>query len=304
MKNRPADRLHPRNPHRGQYDFAQLCAAKPALRAFVRQSPRGDKTIDFADAAAVRCLNAAILSAFYGVDSWGFPPGYLCPPIPGRADYIHCLADVLQARNGVDGEKAIRVLDVGVGANCIYPILGCRSYGWQFVGSDIDPISVESATAIVQANPVLQNNIEIRLQENKAAIFEGVVAADEYFDLAMCNPPFHASAEEAQKSNQRKRRNLNKPEQKKAADALNFSGTQSELWCTGGEMAFLKKIARESADFRDQIGCFSSLVSKSENVPVLKKLLSKLGASDIEVVAMSQGQKTSRLVAWRFSRAH
>lgn len=300
MKNRQAGQLHPRNPHRGLYDFTRLCAAKPILRAHVRKSPRGDDTIDFSDAKAVRCLNAAILCCYYGVDKWDFPAGYLCPPIPGRADYVHCLADLLQAAGQRGSDRPVRVLDIGVGANCIYPILGCRSYGWQFVGSDIDAASVAAATTIVQANTVLSNHIEIRLQEHKAAIFRGVIAENEYFELSMCNPPFHASANEAQKSNQRKQKNLHGAVQKHGKGSLNFSGTQNELWCKGGEMAFLKKMARESSEYREQVGCFSSLVSKSENVPVLKKLLQKLGACSIEVIAMSQGQKTSRLLAWRF----
>lgn len=29
-------------------------------------------------------------------------------------------------------------LDVGTGASCIYPLLGHRVYGWNFMGSDID----------------------------------------------------------------------------------------------------------------------------------------------------------------------
>ena len=42
-------------------------------------------------------LNRAILMHHYGVKSWDIPAGYLCPPIPGRADYIHSVADLLAA---------------------------------------------------------------------------------------------------------------------------------------------------------------------------------------------------------------
>lgn len=302
LKHFKKEPLHPRNPHRGRYDFARLCKEKPALRCFVRKNPRGEDSIDFSDSAAVLCLNGALLSSYYGVGFWELPAGYLCPPIPGRADYIHHLADLLKDSAAAQGPaaKPVRVLDIGTGANCIYPILGSQSYGWQFVGSDIDLVSVAAAEAIVRGNDHLKKNIQIRHQEDKAAIFKGVIKEGEHFDLSMCNPPFHASAKEALRSNQRKRQNLSGQRVKKMAAQLNFSGTPHELWCRGGEIAFLKRMARESADFSAQVGCFSSLVSKSENIGLFKKTLSKSGASRIEVVEMRQGQKISRLVAWSF----
>jgi len=56
----------------------------------------------------------------------------------------------------------------------------------------------------------------------------------------------------------------------------------------------------ESKDFSQQVLWFTSLVSKSDNVKPLKKLLSQMGAKQIKVVNMSQGQKISRLIAWSF----
>lgn len=87
--------LHPRNPHQGRYDFPALTACLPELAAFVTITPRGEESIDFADPAAVKALNRALLAHFYGVRHWDIPPGYLCPPIPGRADYVHTAADLL-----------------------------------------------------------------------------------------------------------------------------------------------------------------------------------------------------------------
>jgi 23S rRNA (adenine1618-N6)-methyltransferase len=31
----------------------------------------------------------------------GYSNNYLCPPIPGRADYIHYIADLLASNNGI-----------------------------------------------------------------------------------------------------------------------------------------------------------------------------------------------------------
>ena len=146
MKNSPSPKptstktgqLHPRNPHKGRYDLEALCNALPALNGFIRTNPAGQKTINFSCEQAVLHLNKALLAHHYRIQNWQIPKGYLCPPIPGRADMIHYLADLLAESNG--GELTtgchVRCLDIGTGANCIYPIIGHRTYGWQFLASD------------------------------------------------------------------------------------------------------------------------------------------------------------------------
>ncbi len=301
-KTRTTGRLHPNNPHAGRYDFAALVAACPELEPCLRANPKGDQTIDFSDEEAVRLLNRALLAHHYGVENWMIPKGYLCPPIPGRADAIHYLAEFLAASNGgeIPRGKEVRVLDVGTGANCIYPILGSRSYGWKFVATDIDPVAVKTARLIVASNPCLANLIKVVQQKSPESIFRGIIRPGDRFDLTMCNPPFHASMEDALASNQRKRDNLSKGPRGKTQAKLNFGGQKSELWCEGGERRFVSLMIRESAVFGSQVGWFSSLISKSENLPFLKEELARCGATQVEVLSMSQGQKVSRLLVWKF----
>jgi len=224
------------------------------------------------------------------------PPGYLCPPIPGRADYVHHLADLIgEAKCGV------RVIDVGTGANCIYPIIGSQSYGWKFVASEIDPISVKAARAIVGANPSLSKLVRIVHQKNRRSILNGVIKPSDQFDAVMCNPPFHDSPATAELGTTRKLRNLNKGNARSKGTPLNFGGQQAELWCDGGEIGFIKQMIVESATFGRQVGWFTSLVSKSERLPVLHKMLVAAQAEEIQVVPMNQGNKQSRLIAWRFN---
>ncbi|HJU50046.1 MAG TPA: 23S rRNA (adenine(1618)-N(6))-methyltransferase RlmF [Pseudogulbenkiania sp.] len=294
----PKPGLHPRNLHRQRYDFAVLIAACPDLASFVACNTHGDDSIDFADPAAVKALNRALLAHHYGIAQWDIPPGYLCPPIPGRADYLHHLADLLAGSNGgVVPEKA-NVLDVGVGANCIYPILGRVLYGWRFVGSDIDPVALRAAKAIVEANPVLAGAIRLRRQMSSANVFRGVIKHDDRFDLTLCNPPFHASAQEAEAGTRRKLTNLTG--KRPAKTVLNFGGQNAELWCDGGEAGFLHTMVMESAGFASQCCWFSSLVSKEANLPGLYRALKQAGARRVETIAMAQGQKVSRLVAWSY----
>lgn len=294
----PKPGLHPRNAHRQRYDFAALIAACPDLAPFVARNAYGDDSVDFADPAAVKMLNRALLAHHYGIAHWDIPPGYLCPPIPGRADYIHHLADLLAASNGGALPARVNVLDVGVGANCVYPIIGRAVYGWRFVGSDIDPLALRSAQAIVDANPVLARAVRLRRQASSANVFRGVIKRDDRFDLTLCNPPFHASAQEAEAGTRRKLTNLSG--KRPAKTVLNFGGQHAELWCDGGEAGFLRTMVSESAGFARQCCWFSSLVSKEANLPGLYRALKQAGARRVETIAMAQGQKTSRLVAWSY----
>lgn len=293
--------LHPRNRHQGRYDFPALIAASPELAAFVILNPYGKQSIDFADPAAVRVFNRALLKQHYGIAQWDIPADYLCPPIPGRADYLHYLADLLAAGNGGEIPRGarVRVLDIGVGANCIYPLIGHREYGWRFLGADIATSAIAAAKAIVQANR-LNGAIELRQQPDARHIFQGLLQAGERFDLSLCNPPFHASAEEAASGSKRKWRNLGRLDPQRKLPVLNFGGQAAELWCPGGEAAFVARLIEESARHGQQVLWFSSLISKASNLPGVYGALKKAGACEVRTVEMAQGQKQSRFVAWTF----
>ncbi|WP_241908294.1 23S rRNA (adenine(1618)-N(6))-methyltransferase RlmF, partial [Vibrio sp. 10N.261.52.A1] len=313
---KPAAGLHPRNQHTGRYDFELLVTALPELKAHLIKNPVGEDTINFSDPLAVKLLNKALLAHHYGVKHWDIPAGYLCPPIPGRADYIHRVADILNS-DGQDepyNHQSVKALDIGVGANCIYPIIGATEYKWRCTGSDVDPVSVKAANFIVESNVNLKGKIKARLQADSESIFKGVIKDNERYDVTICNPPFHSSLEEAEKGTQRKLDNLAanrakkagqtfKPETKKAKQnkpTLNFGGQKAELWCPGGEAAFIMKMARESQLFATQVLWFTTLISKKDNVDMLRSELGKLKAKQVKVVEMSQGQKVSRFVAWTF----
>ncbi|ROL74499.1 23S rRNA (adenine(1618)-N(6))-methyltransferase RlmF [Pseudomonas vranovensis] len=296
--------LHPRNRHQGRYDFPQLIKSSPQLGQFMITNPHGKPSIDFANPDAVRVFNRALLKAQYGIQHWDIPADYLCPPIPGRADYIHVLADLLAEENGGEIPRGAQVqaLDIGVGANCIYPLLGYSDYRWHFLGSDIDATALAAAGAIVQANN-LGKAISLRQQSNRKHILLGLLKGDERFDLTLCNPPFHASREEATRGSQRKWRALGKADPKRKLPVLNFGGQNNELWCEGGEIRFVSQLVAESASLGQQVLWFTSLVSKASNLPGIQAALKKAGAAEQRVVEMGQGQKQSRMIAWTFQDA-
>ena len=292
--------LHPRNLHRFRYDFEQLINSCVELKPFVFINKYDSQTIDFANQKAVKMLNKAILKHFYDISYWDIPENYLCPPIPGRADYIHYIADLLTSNNNeiIPTGKSIKVLDIGVGANCVYPIIGSSVYGWSFVGSDIDPVAVQSAEKIIANNDSLLGKIEIRLQTSSNNLFKGIIKADEIFDVSICNPPFHTSLEEATQGTQRKIKNLGGKNASKST--LNFGGQNAELWCEGGEEKFVIKMIQESATIPEKCIWFTSLISKKEHLPSIYRALKSVKVFDIKTIDMAQGQKISRIVAWTF----
>ncbi|CAJ0998834.1 23S rRNA (adenine(1618)-N(6))-methyltransferase RlmF [Sodalis praecaptivus] len=317
--------LHPRNRHRGRYDFAALVAACPPLAPFVRPTPGGTPSVDFASPAAVTLLNRALLLHHYGLRHWDIPTGFLCPPVPGRADYLHHLADLLAAGNGgsIPRGRRVMLLDIGVGANCIYPIIGHHEYGWRFTGSDIDPPSLRWARHLADMNPSLAGALRLRRQSQPAAIFDGIIGAAERFDATLCNPPFHASAREAEASTRRKQIQLARSTQRRRESTLgagnrggaagdgfpvrqtdvaaaNFGGRHNELWCPGGELAFVRRMVAESVTYARHCLWFTTLLSKSSSLAPLYRAIEQAGASAVRTVQMGQEQKISRFVAWSF----
>lgn len=290
--------LHPRNKHRGRYDFKALVKCCPELAPFVIRNKYNDESINFFDSAAVKALNRALLRFHYQIGYWDIPDNYLCPPIPGRADYIHNIADLLYTNGKIPKGNKIRCLDIGVGANCIYPLIGFKEYGWSFVGSDIDAFSIKSANNIINFNEECKENIEIRIQNNPEDIFKGIIQKDEHFDVSICNPPFHSSAEAAQSGTLRKLSNLKGKKTNSAK--LNFGGKNNELWCNGGEKQFINRMIIESSEFADSCLWFTSLVSKEVNLPGIYTALKKVKASKVKTINMGQGNKKSRIVAWSF----
>lgn len=292
--------MHPRNPHRLRYDFEQLIGACPELASFVQANKFNSLSIDFADPRAVKMLNKALLKQFYGIAHWDIPENYLCPPIPGRADYIHHMADLLAStRQGIiPTGPSIKVLDIGVGANCIYPIIGQKAYGWHFVGSDIDPVAIRAANQLIAFNPSLKGKVECRLQSSASNIFSNILKPGEVFDLSICNPPFHPSANTASEGSERKTRNLSST--KKASGTLNFGGQYTELVCNGGEAEFVRRMVKQSSEVPNSCRWFSTLISQKSNLRGVYKALQKVGASEVRTIEMAQGQKQSRIVAWTF----
>ncbi len=279
--------MHPRNRYAGKHNFTELLALEPELGPHLTTTPDGRISLDFAHERAVYLLNRLLLRRDYGLEHWDIPAENLTPPLPGRLDYIHLLHDLYpEARN---------VLDVGTGASLIYPILGVGEYRWSFVGSEVDARSVRVASAIVKFNPSLRRKVEVRKQSDPGRIFNGIIREGERFDLTMCNPPFFESWEDALSASRKKWEQLGREDA-----GLNFGGADHELWTTGGEPGFLKRMIGESVGYRDRVGWFTSLVSRKGYLRQAQQELDQVKAKEVKVVEMEQGNKRTRVLAWKF----
>lgn len=291
--------LHTRNLHRKPYDFAELISCVPELKHFVFRNKFGNETINFSIPKAVNLLNKALLAHFYGIKNWSIPDQNLCPPVPGRADYIHYIADLIGETHFKNPDSnSIKGLDIGTGASLIYPLIAAKSYGLDMTASDISEGSLKNAAKILDQNQEIKDQITLRLKPEKDFIFKNIILPDERFAFSMCNPPFYDSEESLKKENIRKNKNLRNS--KSAEKHLNFSGVDAELWCEGGELAFISNMILESRDYAENVLWFTCLVSKKEHLLKLQNLLKKVKAAEIKTVDMAQGQKVSRFLAWRF----
>ena len=284
--------LHPRNKNREQYDLEKLIKKVPDLKKYIKQNKYGKNSIQFSNPVAVKLLNKALLINYYGIKNWDFPETNLCPPIPGRADYIHYIYDLLAENNN------ITCLDIGVGSNCIYPILGISEYQWNFIASEVSSESIACAKKIIKANPTLLGKVKFRLQKHKNKIFNGIIKPKDKIDVSICNPPFHASKKEALKGSMRKVRNLTGKRSKKIQ--LNFSGTVNELIYEGGEKQFIQNMITESKEYAKNCLWFTTLVSNEKNLNRIYSSLEKIETYEVKTINMSTGNKITRIVAWTF----
>ncbi len=295
MAKKIKSNLHPRSKHREQYDFDVLSAVHAELKRHVQENAYGSLSIKFFDPSAVKALNTALIKHYYDLEYWDIPQGYLCPAVPGRADYIHYVADLFSEKKR---RTSLRCFDLGVGANCVYPIIGTKEYGWHFTASDIDETAIRSAKKIVQKNVRLQDKIVLRMQRDERFLLKDILGKKEHYDLLIANPPFHASKQDADKAARRKLKNLKGKPAKEIR--LNFEGQSNELWTEGGELRFIRQLIDETSMYRESFHWCTSLVSKETTLNKCLRKLEKKEVSEKRIIEMGTANKKTRILAWQW----
>lgn len=233
-------------------DFSTLADSWPPLEAHLKRRQDGARPgLDFRRPESLRELTRAQLSVCFGISGWDVPLDRLCPPVPNRLSYIRWLEGLLrlgsstQQENKIDGTAAVRGLDIGTGASCIYPLLGAASYGWHFIASDVDACSADWARRNIAANPKLAKLIEVRLVQASSTLGPILMALassnpPSSLDFVMTNPPFFDEDEEG-------------ADDGNPAGATRLMAQKGELTCTGGEVEFVSAMIDDSLQLRDKV---------------------------------------------------
>jgi 23S rRNA (adenine1618-N6)-methyltransferase len=138
-----------------------------------------------------------LLISYYDIKNGIFH--YLCPPIPGRADYIHYIADLLaESNNGIIPKV------MGFKAWILVLALIYLSNNWkcrirlEFRRNRYRRKAIENCSTIIEANPKLVDFISLQ-QQTGLVLFFKISLHEDKFAFTICNPPFHKSQEEATK---------------------------------------------------------------------------------------------------------
>jgi 23S rRNA (adenine1618-N6)-methyltransferase len=147
--------------------------------------------LDFSNPDSVKQLTKTLLKKDFGLKI-ELPDDRLCPPVcpsipfpavglpevdlltsifpflkvPNRLNYLLWIQSLLDTSSmsysdTYDSERQVLGLDIGTGASCIYPLLGCAQRPkWRFGATDIDQKSLQFAQRNVQLNG-LQNRVKL-----------------------------------------------------------------------------------------------------------------------------------------------
>ncbi|KAI9365867.1 hypothetical protein BD770DRAFT_423739 [Pilaira anomala] len=276
--------MHPRSVFNERPDFGQLAERYDSFKPFIIKG-KGDRVhIDFKDPEAVKELNVCLMKEYFDI-TMDFPIDSLCPPVPNRLNYILWLQDLM---NDTVTTTNIIGIDIGVGASCIYPLLGCANNpNWRFLATDVDSRSIKYAIENVERNN-LQDRIIIRYNPDPNKIF--ILDDTTDYDFCMCNPPFYSSQEEIEQGL------LNK----ELEPSTVCQGSINEMITEGGELGFISRMIKESVGLGRRIRWYTSLVGLKKTIQPLVRLLKESGISNYVVTTFIQGDTTRWGIAWSF----
>ncbi|KAF4692975.1 hypothetical protein FOZ60_012204 [Perkinsus olseni] len=228
-------KMHPRNRHIKPVDYKELSIKTGCeeLAQYVYHNRFGGYSINYNNRNAVKCLTKCILLHLYNIKGWTVPDGCLIPPVPTRENYVHHLADLIHPQQQQSSSKcyrdtSVKGIDVGIGGNGIYSLLGSALYGWQMIGTEVSQESIDNVQSIIDNNKDIVN-ITIKKQEDKMKIFEGCIDLEDTYTFSMCNPPFYENDDN------------NKDAMMNRNPYKDYGGSTVEMRCQGGELGFLTR---------------------------------------------------------------
>ncbi|MCJ1309514.1 hypothetical protein MMC25_003174 [Agyrium rufum] len=280
---------HPRSIYKDDVDFSALALQDKDFNAFVK--PNGQ--LDFSNPEAVKQLTKSLLKRDFNLRI-ELPDDRLCPPVPNRLNYILWLQDLLDTTSDsytdqYDPSREVIGLDIGTGASCIYPLLGCRQRPkWRFAASDIDKKNLEYAR-----NNIIANNLKSDIRPLLTLSDEPLIPLSklgiEELDFTMCNPPFYNSEASL----------LSSAAAKSRPPHSACTGAAVEMVTLGGEVAFVTRMIEESCILREQVQWYTSMLGKLGSISALIETLKGKRCGNWAVTEFVQGERTRRWgLAW------
>ncbi|KAI8505155.1 Methyltransferase-like protein 16 [Branchiostoma belcheri] len=289
--------MHPRNKYKNNPpDFATLAKKYPDFAQYVtynKSETRG--FINFKDPEAMRCLTCTLLKEDFGLEV-EIPNDRLIPTLPLRLNYIHWIEDLLQGMGegtkGAGDSGKVTGIDIGAGACCIYPLLGCTLNGWNFLATEVDPTSYTYAVNNVSRNSK-QDNITVKHVQRDEGLLKVLDEDESYFDFCMCNPPFYANDMEAQGL-------LPDRGPERPLPSSISTASEAERVASGGEVGHVGRIIEESLQLQKKIGFYTSMLGKKSSLKPLKEMLKKNGIENFACTEFCQGRTMRWGIVWTF----
>ena len=232
-------------------DFLLLIKEFPELKKYILKQDKDKKeeiAFDWSNNDLSLLMTKSILNYYFNIKYYHIPKGYLIPPIPSRLNYLNLIKSLLTSKYNGNIINDIIGIDIGTGANIIYPILGNSLFKWKFICTEINDEAYNNAKIILQKNN-LEQNITLIKQKNKNNIFLGILNQENKYSFSICNPPYYDYETEI------------KLDDKKRDNEFNFD----EVYYKQGEFGFFKRYFEESICYKKNIFLFSILIGKKSN---------------------------------------
>ena len=269
-------------------DFLTLIKEFPELKKYILKQNEDNEEefqFDWSNNELSLLMDKSILNYYFNIKYYDIPKGFLIPPIPSRINYINLINSIIAKLIKDINIKNIIGIDIGTGANIIYPILGYSIYKWKFICTEINKEAYNNAKLILQKNN-LENNINIIKQNNKDNIFISILNRENKYLFSMCNPPYYNYENEI------------KLEDKKRDNEYNFD----EIYYKNGEYGFFQRYFEESICYKNNVFLYTILIGKKINAENIYDKLSSY--SDIIKIYNMQkiltGNNVRYIIYWSF----
>ena len=264
-------------------NFKLLSEEFSDFKKFVFINKYGGYSINWKNPNALRELVKTLLNKYLNIIYYEIPENYLIPTLTSRYNYLNYINKVFKKKKIDKGENKILV-DIGTGANIIYPLLGYKIFNWKFIGSEINDEAINIGRKILKENN-LENDILIIKQNNNKKIFENIINFKNKYFCSICNPPFFDINHEEKKDNLFTDNEYN----------------YNEVYCEGGEIFFIKEMIKESYLFRNNIFLFSTLIGRKNNMKKIYSVIQKLkDIKFLEKKTIQQGNNSRYIIIWSF----